>query len=175
MYTSRITRRNGGIIDTRYEVLDRAHWAVQGNSISQLFPLKKKKNQVQVFCAVLESIILFGRWEHIDYRCENRRFRVFERCVTISNPNLLSCSETGINPGIRSWKKHLSHWPWPLKAIGGIYFTTKWRAQILQSGVEFDTFKARLKSCIFKCIFFLKASFSGVMIRVLWNKESTPI
>jgi hypothetical protein len=42
--------------------------------------------------------------EIIDYRCEYGRFPVSASCVTISNPDLLSSRETGVNPGIRSWK-----------------------------------------------------------------------
>jgi hypothetical protein len=38
----------------------------------------------------------------MDYRCEGGRFLVSGNCVTISNPDLLSSSETGVNPGIRS-------------------------------------------------------------------------
>jgi hypothetical protein len=111
----------------------------------------------------------------IDYRCEDGRFPVLASCVTISNPNLLSSSDTGVDPGIRSWKKHLSEWARCQKAIGGIYFTKKWRAETLQTGFEFDNFKSRLKSWIFKGISWLNGSFLGVMIRVFWKKESRPI
>ncbi len=38
----------------------------------------------------------------IDYRCEDGRFPVCTSCVTISNPDLFSRSETGVNPGLRS-------------------------------------------------------------------------
>ncbi len=37
-----------------------------------------------------------------DYRCEDGSFPVSASCVTISNPNSLSSSGTGVNPGIRS-------------------------------------------------------------------------
>ncbi len=98
-----------------------------------------------------------------DYRCEDGRFQVASRCVTISNPNTLSNSETWeVNPGIWSGKKkHSSDWARFQKAIGGIYFTKKWRAEILQPGLEFDSFKPRLKSCIFKCISWLNGSIFG--------------
>jgi hypothetical protein len=43
--------------------------------------------------------------EVIDYRCEDGRFPVSARSVTISNPNSLSSREAGDNPGIRSWKR----------------------------------------------------------------------
>jgi hypothetical protein len=36
-----------------------------------------------------------------------------------------------------------------------------WRAETLQPGLEFDIFKPRLKSGIFKCIFWLNGSFFG--------------
>jgi hypothetical protein len=45
---------------------------------------------------------------HVDFRRENAHFSVSASCVTISNPDLLSSNETGVNPGIRSWKKHLN-------------------------------------------------------------------
>ncbi len=38
----------------------------------------------------------------IDYRSEDGRSPVFASCVTSSNPDLFSSSETGVNPGIRS-------------------------------------------------------------------------
>jgi hypothetical protein len=38
----------------------------------------------------------------LDNRCEDGRFLVSARSLTISNPNSLSSSETGINRGIRS-------------------------------------------------------------------------
>ncbi len=40
----------------------------------------------------------------IDYRGEDGRFPVCTSCVTIPNPVLLSSSEMGVNPGMRSWK-----------------------------------------------------------------------
>jgi hypothetical protein len=40
----------------------------------------------------------------IDYRCEDNRFLVSARCVTISNPDPLSSTRTGFNHGIRSRK-----------------------------------------------------------------------
>ncbi len=88
--------------------------------------------------------------ESIDYRCEDGRFPVSASCVTIANPDSLSSSETGVNPGTRCWRKFLSEWARCQKAIGGIYFTKKWRAKILQPGSKFDNFKPRLKSSTFK-------------------------
>ncbi len=58
-------------------------------------------------------------------------------------------------------KKHLSEWARCQKAIGGIYFTKKWRAETLHPGLEFDNFKPRLKSSIFKFISWLNGSFFG--------------
>jgi hypothetical protein len=49
-------------------------------------------------------------------------------CVTFSNPDSLSSSETVVNSGIKSWRKYLSEWARRQKAIGGIYFTTKWKS-----------------------------------------------
>ncbi len=40
----------------------------------------------------------------IDYRYEDVRFQVSASCITISNLDLFSSSETGVNPAIRSWK-----------------------------------------------------------------------
>ncbi len=99
------------------------------------------------------------RYEGIDYRCKNGRFSVFASCVTISNHDLLSSSETMVISEIRSWKKHLFEWARCQEAIGGSYFTKKWRSETLQPGLEFDNFKPRLKSSIFKCISLLNGSF----------------
>jgi hypothetical protein len=108
----------------------------------------------------------------IDYRCEDVSFPMSASCMTILNPDLLSSSETGINPGIRSWKKHLSEWARCQKAVGGIYFTKKWRAETPQPGLEFDNFKPRLRSGIFKCISWLNSLFLGAMNGVFWKRES---
>jgi hypothetical protein len=69
-----------------------------------------------------------GSWEYlhtirpiIDYRYEDDRFLVSPSCVTCANPNLLPSSETEVNPGIRSWRMHLSEWALCQKAIEGIY------------------------------------------------------
>jgi hypothetical protein len=40
----------------------------------------------------------------IDYTCEDGCFLVYSNWMTIRNPDLLSSSGTGVNPGIRSWK-----------------------------------------------------------------------
>jgi hypothetical protein len=42
----------------------------------------------------------------IDYRCENDRVLASASCVTFSNPYSLSRSQTGVNPGIRSWRNN---------------------------------------------------------------------
>ncbi len=88
-------------------------------------------------------------------------FPVSAGCVAISNPDSLSSNEAGVNPGIRSWKKHSSEWARCQKAIGGIYFTKKWRADTLQPGLEFGIFKPRFESGIFKCISWPNGSFFG--------------
>ncbi len=98
------------------------------------------------------------------------RFLVSTSCVTIWNLNLLSSSETGVNPGIRSWEKHLSDWARCQKASGDIYFTKKWRAETLQPGLEFGNFKPRLKSCIFECISWLNGSFFGGVFES-WSQD----
>jgi hypothetical protein len=41
---------------------------------------------------------------YMDYVWEDGPCAVSAGCVTISNPDLLSSSETGVNPGLRSWK-----------------------------------------------------------------------
>jgi hypothetical protein len=74
------------------------------------------------------------------------RFSVSVGWVTISNPDLLSSCETGVNSGMRSWKKHLSEWALCQKAIGGICFKEKRKAGTLQSGSECNNFKPRLKT-----------------------------
>ncbi len=82
-------------------------------------------------------------------------------CVTNSNPNLLFNSEKGVNPGRRSWKKQLSEWPRSQKAIGGIYFTKKWKVETLQPGLEYDNIKPRLKIGLFNWISWPNGSFFG--------------
>jgi hypothetical protein len=37
---------------------------------------------------------------------EDGRFHFSTSCTTVSNPELLSSSETGVNPRTKSWKKH---------------------------------------------------------------------
>jgi hypothetical protein len=127
-----------------------------------------KRNSEMRWKITLESLYLVLC---IDYRCKDGYLPVSAGCVTISNPNSLSRSETGVNPGMRSWKKHLSEWARCEKAIGGFYFTKKWRAETLQPGLEFDNFKPRLKSVVFKCISLLNGSFLRVMIGVFWKSE----
>jgi hypothetical protein len=40
----------------------------------------------------------------IDYRCEDGCFPVYTSCVTISNPDSLPSSETGVDPGLKGLK-----------------------------------------------------------------------
>jgi hypothetical protein len=42
------------------------------------------------------------RFNSINYKCENGCFLLTADCVTISNPDSLSSSETGVNPVISS-------------------------------------------------------------------------
>jgi hypothetical protein len=44
----------------------------------------------------------FTHKSQIYNRCEDGRFPVSAICVTISNPDSLSSSKTGVDPGIRS-------------------------------------------------------------------------
>ncbi len=90
-----------------------------------------------------------------------RTWTDFKRFLQFQNLDSISSSETGVNPGTRSWKKHLSEWARCQTAIGGIYVTKKWRAETLQPGLEFDYFKPWLESGIFKCISWLNGSFFG--------------
>jgi hypothetical protein len=117
------------------------------------------------YCVVFLQVFVSRRGDMLiismDYRCEDGRFLVYARCVTISNPGSLPNSETRDNSGIRSWRKHLSEWARCHKATGGIYFTKKWRAETLQRGLEFENFKLRLKSGIIKCISWLNDLFFG--------------
>jgi hypothetical protein len=56
-----------------------------------------------------------------------------------------------------------------------LFHKKKWRPDTLQPGLEFDNFKPRIKSGMFKCISWLYSSFLGAMIGVLWKWESEPI
>ncbi len=78
-------------------------------------------------------------------------------CVAILNPDSLSSSKRRVNPGIRSWKSTDLNELAIRKPL--IYFTKKLRAKTLQPGLQFDDFKTRLKSGIFKCIYWLSGSF----------------
>ncbi len=94
----------------------------------------------------------------IDYECEDGCRPLYATSsVTISNPDLLFS-----NPKTKCWKEHLLFECGQCqKAIGGIYFTNKWRAETLQPGLEFDNFKPRLQSGIFKAISWLHGLFYG--------------
>jgi hypothetical protein len=72
-------------------------------------------------------------------------------------------------------KKIVSEWARCQKAIGGIYFTKKWRAETQQSCSEFDNFKPWLKSSIFKCISWLNGSVFGGDDRGFLKVEARPI
>jgi hypothetical protein len=64
---------------------------------------RKRKKQKSASCNQCPPWWKYLRLQHI-LRCEDDRFLVSTSCVTISNPVKLSRSETGVNPGIRSWK-----------------------------------------------------------------------
>jgi hypothetical protein len=121
--------------------------------------IKQIKFQVKLstrYCRLLDLKFVIHRLEMWRWSC----FLVSASCVTISNLHPLSSSETGVNPGIRSWKKHLFEWARCQKAaIGGIYIATKWRAETLQRSLEFDNFKPRHERGIFKWICRLNDSF----------------
>jgi hypothetical protein len=61
----------------------------------------------------------------MDSRCEEGSFPVYASCMTISNPDSLFSNGTGLNPGIRSFKKHSTDWARCQRATRGIYFTKK--------------------------------------------------
>jgi WD40 repeat protein len=68
--------------------------------------------------------------------------------------------------------KHSSDWARCQKAVGGICFTKKWKAETLQPGLDFDIFKPRLQSCILKCISWLTVSFFGVWWSWVYERGS---
>jgi hypothetical protein len=90
-------------------------------------------------------------WKWLYFWCQS--------CVKIASHDLLSSSETGVNPEIKSWRKILPKWAQCQKTIGGIYFTKKRRAETIQPALEFANFKPRLKIGIFKSISWLNGSF----------------
>jgi hypothetical protein len=49
-------------------------------------------------------------WIRKNVRAKMVVFQCPRVCLTISDPDWLSRCETGFNPGIRSWKKHLPDW-----------------------------------------------------------------
>jgi hypothetical protein len=65
------------------------------------------------WCSSPSLIVIFLAFvKLIDCRCEDGCFLASASCVTIANPALLSSNETGVNPGIRSWKKNPSLMAW---------------------------------------------------------------
>jgi hypothetical protein len=56
--------------------------------------------------------------------------------LAIANRTSLSSRETGVNPGINSWKKYLSEWTQCWEVMGGFYFTNNWRAEAQQAGLK---------------------------------------
>ncbi len=102
-------------------------------------------------------------------------FPVSASFMTISNPALLSSSGTEVNPGIRSWKKHSNGWVWCQKAIGGIYFTKKWRAETQQPVLEFGKFQTQARKRYSNASPGWPVRLLGVMIGVFLKRESRPI
>jgi hypothetical protein len=95
--------------------------------------------------------------------------------------DLLSSIETGANFAIRSWKKHLSDWAQSQKAVGGIFFTKKWRVkwsevewseETVKPGLEFDNFKPGLKAVSSNASPGWTVRFWGVMIKFIWKMGS---
>ncbi len=81
----------------------------------------------------------------LDYMMWRWSFCGFVSCVTISNPDSLSSSETGINPGIKTAKSTDLNL---LDAIKPLVVSTsqkKWKAATLQPALRFDNFKPWLK------------------------------
>jgi hypothetical protein len=81
--------------------------------------------------------------------------------VTISNPDSLSSSETYGLILVRDAEKRTFLNELDVRNSGGIYFTQKRRAETLQAGFDFDNFKPRLTSDIFKYISLLSGSLLG--------------
>ncbi len=98
----------------------------------------------------------------IDCRCEDGRHPVSASCVIISNPYLLLSSKTGVNPGMRRFKKQLIWLSLIVrKPLGLSILQKKSEGQRLQPGLEFDNFKPWLETGIFKCISWLNGSSFG--------------
>ncbi len=66
-------------------------------SIKIRSPRGANVNSVRSNLLVLDHVVA-----PLDYKCKEGRFLVSALCVTISNPDLLSCSETWVNSEIRS-------------------------------------------------------------------------
>jgi hypothetical protein len=88
-------------------------------------------------------------------------FIVTQVVCSISNPTLLSSSQTGINLGIRSWKKRLTESAQCQEAIGGTYFRKMWRPDSQQHGSKIGKSQPWSKVGIFECMTWLNGSFFG--------------
>jgi hypothetical protein len=73
--------------------------------------------------------------------------RVSTSWVTISNPDSLSSCKMLVNPVTKCSKMYLSEPAWYQISIGGVSHK---EVETLQPGLEFDKFKPRLESDIFK-------------------------
>jgi hypothetical protein len=97
-------------------------------------------------------------------------FSVSACCVSILNLGLPSSSETGVYPGIRSWKMHLSEWARSQKSIMESISRRKWRAETLQPGLDFDNFNThQLEKALVTELFV----FLGLIV-IFWKWESRP-
>ncbi len=74
----------------------------------------------------------------------------------------------------RKLEKPLSDWAACHKAIGDIYLPKKWKAETLQTGLEFDNSKPLLESVIFKCISWLNDSFFAGDDRGFLSQGTSP-
>ncbi len=80
--------------------------------------------------------------------------------VTISSPDWLSSSGTGVNPRGRNWMKHSNIWLSSMTKSHWCYlFHKEVKTEILQPLLEFDNFKPLIKCGIFNCIFWLNGPF----------------
>jgi hypothetical protein len=109
----------------------------------------------------------------LDYRGENGLFLVTASYVTISKPKFAFQRWNGALCRDKKLKKYLSRWARCEKGVGGISFTNKWKAEILQRGLQLDNFKLSFNG-FFKRITWLKHSFFfslRAMIKVFWKRE----
>ncbi len=115
--------------------------------------------------------------ESTNYRSEHGHIQVSASCVTVSNPDSLSSSGTGVTPGIRKPRKALicmrsmweNHW-WYLfhKKVKSWDSTTWFKIWQFQTTAWERYLQVHLQDE--KFVFFFR-----VMIGVFWKRESRPI